>query len=878
MGRRLLLLPVLAVLALPVTARVISYAPYTTEQAQHGHHLRTSRYFPLIEGRWTQKLVLYDSKGIEEPRVLVDSSAHELLWVAWHEGRTRETSKVLLGTVSNQRSTYFSRDGGATWTHLHPFDNEFLGVEESKRDEGGPWTGGMRAEVRIGNDEWPFVVSYGLRLWAISARGEAKRIGYGFNVGQNRAGTRYLMNYGGLRVIGVDGQERLVTADREVGASVGWISDDGTVYFTDHRRLMVERNGEITVLHESRYDDPVRYTDEFIVIPTHDFGGAWMIERLHGQPTILSRYTPAEGLREMWSDDAAPDVEALIAGNSGDTLLIQVHRPRVMPGARFIDPALAVWRVGEPAPRAYDELYLNETWYKGFVHVDVDRIAAGEPFVFTSGVDNRPNEGPVSGGGSDVVQEWGVVRASLKQRLILPGVMRLSSALASHWRTDITIYNPLDAAQDVEVRYVPLDVAANAANTRTARLSLRPFEIRSVPDVLHALFALANGGGALHFTPEGTVNVTGRTYTPSGAGTVGYGLHAVDALNAASSRFQLTFAGAFPGENFRTNLLLTDTSGNGSAVSMHAYGGSGEIGASPRTLLAPSNGILQLNDLGSRMGLFRDDEGGLSVRPTRGTSIAAVVATDTRSNDPTYFPPDAVAMTGRHIPIIGHAAGAHGAEFRTDLHLLNVTGDTQRLFLTARHWNSRDVAQRVVTLLPHEARVVPDALMTLFGMTGLARLAYSTSGGDVRVTSRSYTRDANGATFGTAVPPLNGFQIITAGETLQILGAGGSTAHRTNLGLIELTPSPAGAPVRVRVSIIGSERSFTDSFVVEVPRSGGLQFGHLLTSRGIDASVPVLLAIEPLDAGQISAFATLTDNRTNDTTYLGADLAEKPSP
>ena len=36
-------------------------------------------------------------------------------------------------------------------------------------------------------------------------------------------------------------------------------------------------------------------------------------------------------------------------------------------------------------PRHYDELYLNEEWNKGFVHVDVDKMAEGEPFVFNSG-------------------------------------------------------------------------------------------------------------------------------------------------------------------------------------------------------------------------------------------------------------------------------------------------------------------------------------------------------------------------------------------------------------------------------------------------------------------------------------------------------------
>ena len=85
----------------------------------------------------------------------------------------------------------------------------------------------------------------------------------------------------------------------------------------------------------------------------------------------------------------------------------------------FKDPALAVWRVGDPTPSSYDELFLSETAAKGFVHLDVDKIGGGDQFVFDSGI---PSVGgpsliispsPSAGGGSDVVQEWGVVRASL---------------------------------------------------------------------------------------------------------------------------------------------------------------------------------------------------------------------------------------------------------------------------------------------------------------------------------------------------------------------------------------------------------------------------------------------------------------------------------
>jgi len=106
-----------------------------------------------------------------------------------------------------------------------------------------------------------------------------------------------------------------------------------------------------------------------------------------------------------------------------------------------------VWRVGDPMPRHYDELYLNEQWNKGFIHVDVDRMTAGEPFVFNSGAQPDQEMGDISspvGGGGDVIQEWGVVRGSLKQHLVLPGVGSARATLAS--LGELGLLAPLEAS------------------------------------------------------------------------------------------------------------------------------------------------------------------------------------------------------------------------------------------------------------------------------------------------------------------------------------------------------------------------------------------------------------------------------------------------
>ena len=624
----------------------------------------------------------------------------------------------------------------------------------------------------------------------------------------------------------------------------------------------------------------------FFAVPTADFSGAWMIQRNPAQPTTLLRHRMGFGVETMWSDPAGPEVEALIAGRSGQTLLVQVHRDRTELLQRpFVDPALAVWRVGDSMPRGYDELYMNEEQDKGFVNVDVDAMASGAPFVFYSGTVQPPAEGPISpppvGGGGDVIQEWGVVRASLRQRLILPGVARAPGAFGSLWRTDVTIYNPDAAQQQVEVRYVGLrEVAATA--TRSVTLTLQAGEIRFLPDVLQSVFGMNEGGGALHLIPTTAINAFGRTYTRSGEGTYGFGMLAIDEFNASGPRFPLTFAGAFPGDHFRTNILITDTSGRGTEATLNAYGVTGAIGSTGHSIFAPAGSINQFNGLGPMLNVLPRESGGLRVQPTSGTAIVTVVAMDNRTNDPTYFPPD-LPSDGmvRTIPVIGHVAGAHGAQFRSDLYLLNPSNQTRTVFLEARSWDGLFQSTKQFTMLPHEARMIPDAMMTLFQKEGVARLRYwnRETGEGVRVTSRTYTVDETGATYGSLIPPFNNFQLGGSGDALEILGATAGAGFRTNIGLVELSPNGGmpGSSTQVRIRLFDEQHRQVDTFTVSVPRAGGLQINDVFVSRGLPIPAAALIRVEVLEAGLIGAYGTVTDNVTNDTSYVAANLAAQPN-
>ncbi len=887
-------------IAVPAFARVISYAPYTTQVATPSMQERTARHFVLIESgaanflyRTSDEVVLYDSTNAEEPRVVTPRAGTRYDQAALYEKPGSAPVLLLLG-YSNQTTVSVSTDG-STWKTVQNL-GAFSFAPVIDVDTGGPFTHGPYAPIITGNDAWPFVVTLSNGVWAIDRNGNVKSLVSSPGarvVGRNLAGDRFLLSYAGaIWSSTVDGPAVKLASVDATAAWAGWITSDGSAYLqmfrSEGRFLFRTNNGSLQFINGPYgANAPIlgappiaQPTMRFFAVPTADFNGAWMIQRETGKPTTMLKHTATGGLQTMWSDVTGPQVEALIAGGSGNTVLVQVHRERE--GAELsrpiIDPALAVWRTGQGAPRSFDELYLNENWNKGFVHVDVDAIGAGDPFVFNSGFqESQPPVSRVSppiAGGGDVIQEWGVVRGSLKQRLVLPGVARLSGAFGSFWMTDLTVYNPLDEKQQVEVRFMPL----GTDEVQTTTLTLDAGEIRPIADALMALFGIESGGGTLHLLPAVGINATARTYSRKGEGTFGFGMQAIDFYNAAGPRFPLTFAGAFPGENFRTNLLLTDTSGRGASAKLVAFGLTGwNFGNSG--LDTPAAGTVQINSVGPTMGLHSRDGGGLVVEATRGTAIATVVAIDNRTNDPTYFPPDIPGTIPRSIPVIGHLDGANGSKFRSDLYFYNPNATTRTITLAARKWDTGQAVNTNFTLLPNESRVIPDALKSLFGLEGLARLRYSSNdweiGEAIRVTSRTYTVEPSGATYGCLVPPLNSFQIGTPGDRLEILGASGGPGFRTNIGLVDLNDQSVRNPT-VRITIIDDKHRTLDTQTVPIPMRGGMQINDVFASRGITPPAAALLLIDVVDGQQIGAYATLTDNVTNDSTYLGAQLGAQP--
>ena len=893
---RFLLFVILLTLTPTLFARVLSYAPYTDRTAIPAQQHRMNRHFVLIESSTPgagfltaagTEVVVYDFLGEHEPRkVFPQSGTASIVAAAAREQSNGQLAILILAYSAGSNALHFSANSGESWTSLTFFVSNpglFTTV-----DTGGPFIGSRDSFIRIGNEETPFVVASGSALIAISSTGSVRTLmnsapaGAIALDGRDATGSRFLVRTGtSMTIVDTSGSVTPVNTAQSFqsgGTVEGWITPTGAVYAEERvsgRLNLWFFDGSTPRLLLTTASNGLN----LFAVPTFDSAGAWIIERGGGRPTVLYKHTAAAGLVKQWEDITAPEVEALHTGSSGQKLLIQVHRPRVQQVQRFIDPALAVWTVGQPAPRVYDELFMNEETNKGFVHLDVEKLEAGEPFVFDSGVRwIGGGGGGVSaggGGGGDVIQEWGVVRSSIKQRLVLPSFGRTAGAYGSFWMTDLTLYNPQSTGQNVTLRFVPNGESTTATAVATRSVHLLPREIQLIPDALMFLFGLESGNGALYITPDAGVTATSRTFNRTGNGTYGFGMNAIDLFAAPPSpRFPMTFAGAFLGPDYRTNVILTDTGTGGADAAFSATGQNGFIGQQDMPFQTPAGASRQINALGPILGVLPYETGALLVRPLRGAPIASVFVTDNRTNDSTYFPPDiSTTSTLRTIPAIGHVDGANNAKFRSDLYLFNPSSSPRSIFMTAQMWDTAQQVQLSYTLLPFESRVIRDVLLTAFGRTGIARLQFQTNG-SVGVTSRTYNVDDNGGTYGFLMPPVNNFQIAGSGETLEILGPIAHGQYRTNIGLVDTITWGGGGASQVDVRIIDASAKVLDTFTATVQSGSGLQINDLFRARGIEYEGAALIRITPRN-GSVAAYATWTDNRTNDSVYFGANLASQ---
>src|SRR5206468_325727 len=175
----------LLLLAASIEARVISYSPYTDRASVPAVQSRLNRHFVLVEQTSLSpgvlppigtpppgpsfslaQIVIYDSRGAEEPRVVFpqDGSIAAIGAVAARE--QAGSVSILIHTTANFNNTnpafqaiwLMTSDSGATWRRV-AIPTGVLTIQIIGADDGGAFVRSRYSNVRIGTREFPFVVA-----------------------------------------------------------------------------------------------------------------------------------------------------------------------------------------------------------------------------------------------------------------------------------------------------------------------------------------------------------------------------------------------------------------------------------------------------------------------------------------------------------------------------------------------------------------------------------------------------------------------------------------------------------------------------------------------------------------------------------------------
>ncbi|MGA7614707.1 MAG: Ig-like domain-containing protein [Thermoanaerobaculia bacterium] len=214
------------------------------------------------------------------------------------------------------------------------------------------------------------------------------------------------------------------------------------------------------------------------------------------------------------------------------------------------------------------------------------------------------------------------------------------------------------------------------------------------------------------------------------------------------------------------------------------------------------------------------------------------------------------------IPVVGSTAGAHGAQFRTELQLQNPTGATISgtiVYHPAGQPGSPADPQLRYSLDPFAVKSYADVVAEM-GQSGLGSMDVVADSGmalpDAVV--RAYNTREDGGTTGSSIPVLSPDDAMQSGDLASLIVPADLGRYRLNVGIRTL-----GEPTSIRLRVYGSDGTQRgDAVSLSYP-------ANYFEQKPVDQLIP--FAVQPndsivfeIESGSAFVYGTNTDNRTND--------------
>jgi len=242
----------------------------------------------------------------------------------------------------------------------------------------------------------------------------------------------------------------------------------------------------------------------------------------------------------------------------------------------------------------------------------------------------------------------------------LPGIVRVQGKTGTYWVSDVAVLNPSAKVRKVHVTFSYVKSGTTRRVEVSDVITLPAYQLLVAVDFVKFWLGLAEddpdgyASSYIDFSPAADdpaptepIVVTGKTYTPSGAGSIGLQVDAFvleDGMSEQGSRRKLVLSGLESATNqFRTNVALFITPGSTGAiqVDVHVLDSFGRESKKFAFVgLDASNPFVQLDNSALFAGLSTDDSSRATVviDSPRGSAYLGVYATviDEKSGDATF--------------------------------------------------------------------------------------------------------------------------------------------------------------------------------------------------------------------------------------------------
>jgi inhibitor of cysteine peptidase len=410
---------------------------------------------------------------------------------------------------------------------------------------------------------------------------------------------------------------------------------------------------------------------------------------------------------------------------------------------------------------------------------------------------------------------WVFTASSPAGSWVLPSSAFRGGVNGAEFHTDVRILNLGTSAVTV------LATLYDQASGTTVSASGFPVSGRSqasFDNVLQSLFGktLASGSyGPIRFDSTGPIIVSSSVNNVNACGTgatSGQWLPGINATNAMTAGLIAQLAvSKSTSAGYRTNLVVMNPGSANATATVRMRAGNGVLLSSGTIGPLGANGFSQvpLDSAGTFPGVARRTDTNLWVEFTSDQPVLAFASViNNASGDPfaVVATPDAGggASGSWVLPSSAFRGGVNGAEFHTDVRILNLGTSAVTVIATLYDQASgTTVSASGFPVAGRSQASFDNVLQSLFGKT-LANGSYGPirfdSTGSITVSSSVNNVNAcgTGATSGQWLPGINATNAMTAGLIAQLaVSTSTSAGYRTNL--VVMNPGSANATATVKV-------------------------------------------------------------------------------